>query len=133
MFLNERTEILFGVFVCSTLLLMDTLSRAEPMPEFHLYSGSIRVSDISGHPVKGVAVYGYCEDLHLIWPRTPDNQYTLAWKQDYFARSDEKGEVQTEVPRGEWTFVAVGLTQVGEVLCVAGSVVLNGFAVDFPV
>lgn len=96
------------MFMCSLLFSITMLSSAEPLKEFQLCNGSIKVTDITGKPVKDVAVYGYCKELDLLWPRTPDNQYSLAWGQEFFARTNDEGTVRAEVPNGKWFFCAVG-------------------------
>ena len=118
-------RILWNPLILLILTLLSKHSLGIPLKEFQLFNGSIKVTDISGKPVQDVAVYGYCEQLHLIWPRTPDNQYTFAWKQDYFAKTDNKGIVSAEIPRGEWKFVAVGLTEAKQILCVRNTVEVN--------
>lgn len=83
---------------------------AEALDEFAYRKIRVEFVDKEGRPLSGASVYGYCRDLHLLWPRINGNQYSQPWQESYLGNTDEVGILSGQVPSGRWAFVACGLS-----------------------
>ncbi len=83
---------------------------AETLDEFAYRKIRVKLVDKKGRGVSGASVYGYCRDMHLLWPRINDNQYSQPWQESYLGNTDETGVLTGQVPSGRWAFVACGLS-----------------------
>jgi len=69
---------------------------------------TVSVGDPDGNAFPGASVYGYCGQYGLMWPRFAHDQYNSPWESPPRAVSAEDGFVHAQVPKGRWSFVAVG-------------------------
>jgi len=95
--------LLVSVFAASATL-------AEAADEFAYRKIRVELIDKDDSPVSGASVYGYCRDMHLLWPRINDHQYSQPWQESYLGNTDELGILSGQVPSGRWAFAACGLS-----------------------
>ncbi|MHC4604299.1 MAG: hypothetical protein ACYS6W_13315, partial [Planctomycetota bacterium] len=95
--------LLVSVFAASAI-------PAETVDEFAYRKIRVELVDNDGRPLRGASVYGYCRDLHLLWPRINGNQYSQPWDESYLGNTDELGILSGQVPSGRWAFAACGLS-----------------------
>jgi hypothetical protein len=85
-------------------------TAAEVLDEFAYRKIRVEVVDNDGRPLRGASVYGYCRDMHLLWPRINGNQYSQPWHESYLGNTDKAGVLAGQVPSGRWAFAACGLS-----------------------
>lgn len=103
------TALLVWVFAASA-------APAETLDEFAYRKIRVELVDKDGSPVSGASVYGYCRDMHLLWPRINGNQYSQPWHESYLGNTDEVGILSGQVPSGRWAFAACGLSDKNHVV-----------------
>lgn len=107
----------FGwLMVAGSLLVEVARAASPPVPEFAMRTCTVAVVQADGRPAAGIAVYGWCPELNLIWPRRdqePEGRNDVLWRESYLDRTGADGCVQVVVPRGKWGFFAAGKTAGG--------------------
>jgi len=109
----NRPGHMFVLLVLAALLVSvfaASATAAETLDEFAYRKIRVEFVDKESRPVSGASVYGYCRDMHLLWPRINDNQYSQPWQESYLGNTDEAGILAGQVPSGRWAFVACGLS-----------------------
>ena len=103
-----------SVLLVSAALLVSVFAAsatpAEALDEFAYRKIQVAFLDIDGSPVSGASVYGYCRNLHLLWPRINDHQYSKPWQESYLGNTGQAGILSGQVTSGRWAFVACGLS-----------------------
>ncbi len=81
----------------------------QALPEFVYRDLTIRVTRADGTPVAGAAVYGFCPDLNLLWPRADEeaDRTDAIVDPSSVQKSGADGTVKVTVPPGKWGFFAV--------------------------
>lgn len=110
--LSSPILVRFGLLLVAgcPLVGLGTLA-AQPLPEFAFRQFTLAVAQADGRPAAGVAVYGWCPELNLLWPRRDkelEGRNDLLWHESYLGRTGADGSVQVVVPRGKWGFFAAG-------------------------
>jgi hypothetical protein len=93
------------------LLMGATAFAGQPLPEFAFHQFTVAVQQADGRPAAGVAVYGWCPELNLIWPRRDkelEGRNDILWHESYLGHTGADGRVQVIAPRGKWGFFAAG-------------------------
>ena len=82
---------------------------SAPLPEFAYQDFTLRVLQADGTPVAGAAVYGFCPETNLLWPRRSDVEVarnSRVWEDAFLEKTGADGSVKVTVPPGKWGFFA---------------------------
>ncbi len=110
--LNRPVRITVLLLLASLLVSVFCASSApaEVLDEFAYRKIQVELVDNDRRPISGASVYGYCRNLHLLWPRINDHQYSKPWQESYLGNTGEAGILSGQVPSGRWAFFACGLS-----------------------
>ena len=100
--MSFRTAGWLPLLLCSV-----SVCRGEGLEEFEYRPVQIKLVGLDNRPVAGARVYGYCRDLHLIWPET--DKVRPPWDERFLGTTGRDGSVTGRVPNQNWAFFACGL------------------------
>ena len=94
---------------------------AAPLPQFAYRDVTLHVACPDGAPVAAAAIYGFCKDLNLIWPRRDHevrDRNDILWQDSFLGKTGNDGNVKATLPPGHWRFFAAGTTTDGSIIAV---------------
>ncbi len=100
-----RLAFLFVGMICASAL------GGSALPQFAYRTFTVRVLDVEGKPVGGAAIYGFCRELNLIWPRREEDESDrngIVWQESFLDKTGDDGTAKVTIPSGAWGFFAVG-------------------------
>ena len=87
----------FSCFALALAIVPATLCAA-PLAQFAYRDVNLHFVSVDGKPVAGGAIYGFCHDLNLIWPRR-DSEVTgrndILWQESFLGKTGNDGSAPT--------------------------------------
>jgi hypothetical protein len=99
------------IFLCLSAAVLRTAFASGTLPEFAYREINLTVAAADGKPVTGAAIYGFCPELNLVWPRRDrefEKRNDVLWDESFLGRTDANGRAKAVLPPGKWGFFAVG-------------------------
>ena len=100
-------------FLAGVLAFHHAAFPAGPLPEFAYRTMTLVVAGPDGKPVPNAAVYGFCRQLNLVWPRPAKAvekwNHLIRWHESFLGSTGPDGMAKVVVPPGKWAFFAAAI------------------------